>query len=303
MYETGASKVAGGHLEQMLSKWVRSAHSCWPMVVCTVVALAIWFDIDSGGFGVSNGRAISLLDSVDSAMKTYAVVDLCSGRWMVQGRLSSTSVFLIHFIAALLVKFGPSSALSCVLGQTPVLLKGPRHFLSFTFAFALVALSPVYPHFRNQRQTALLFLGASSLFKARKLVYTLQQAAHVYDAAFVVVLGVSAVEGSTVMRWLLRCTLAQRWPSFTGQDIMRIAMAVAPITLVTLVTLLQHAQALEGNGTFGFSHLMRQINVEKGIAYAGVSCWICIFATHLLRTSAPSLQGRQDQIQAEKKIN
>ena len=124
-------------------------------------------DIYHGGFGHSNGRLLSFLDSFNSCYKFRVAIqdEKNSGRGVRTYTRAATLKFMAGFLVSLL------------LSHTPTLLRGPRHILSFSLAYVIVFGTDTV--FLKMRQSLMsrLFLGvANSLYKLRKLMFVLHHA-------------------------------------------------------------------------------------------------------------------------------
>ena len=168
---------------------IREPCTRWRAVVvtqCVVGGLgaAVALDLCVGGLGTTNGRAVSFLDSLASCCDYRDQLPLAP-RTPTRGarrsslfhaanaansRLDAARVFVSNFQA----KFLSQSVGSVLLGQTPVILKGPRHLLSWALALAAVQLCPrdaVYRRIREDAAARATVRFASALYKLRKLVF------------------------------------------------------------------------------------------------------------------------------------
>jgi hypothetical protein len=146
-------------------------------------------DIYHGGFGFSNGRLLSFLDSFNSCYKFRVAIENESLKYVPT-----------TYVRAATLKFMAGSMTSLLLYHTPTVLRGPRHILSFSLAYIIIFGTDTV--FLKMRQSLLsrLFLGvANSLYKLRKLMFVLH---HGSSTGFVYTLLVSllAIEGSSSLR-------------------------------------------------------------------------------------------------------
>lgn len=80
------------------------------------------------------------------------------------------------FMAAFLIKYGTSTAVSVCMGVRPVILKGPRHFIAFGIAFIMVQFCPgdwVY-HALKTPSVRVAIRTATALYKHRKFLFVVQ---------------------------------------------------------------------------------------------------------------------------------
>jgi hypothetical protein len=112
------------------------------------------------------------------------------------------------FAIGVSVKYGASTAVSLILGTTPVILKGPRHLLSFFVALALCQFLPgdyVYHVAHHSPRMQLVMATCSSIYTLRKLLYvvTFFDGRDIW-ASWAPALGVAliAVDGGSVTRRL-----------------------------------------------------------------------------------------------------
>jgi hypothetical protein len=181
-------------------------------------------DLFLGGLGKTNGKIISLLDSLntchsfrvqaphhwqhvqeESPRRTrqslyYAGGQLarCASARSRNETLRRVSLVLWIIINNLLVKFGPATLVSLAVGETPVVLKGPRHLVSFGLALALVQMSPADLAFRALSLgpvQALLGAGVA-LYKLRKAIFVVH-AVHAADGSH------SSLLHGAVLMWLV----------------------------------------------------------------------------------------------------
>jgi len=157
--------------------------------ICVALALlsAVWRDGRIGGLGSSNGRIVSFLASLNSAVgfrrqKRAVAADATSTRRksVVKRRLGllhlgapTTSVGhkLSLFLVVFANKFGTQSLGSVMVGATPVILRGPRHLASWFVAFAVVQLAPgdvAYDSVERHVFLKLVVKGGAALYKLRK---------------------------------------------------------------------------------------------------------------------------------------
>ena len=110
-------------------------------------------------------------------------------------------IILNNFI----VKFGPATLVSMALGETPVVLKGPRHVALFAAALVLVQLSPSELATRGTglpSASAQLLLALSvSLYKLRKACFVVHAAhAHGHSVWFSTIVTWLVIDGTSAAR-------------------------------------------------------------------------------------------------------
>jgi len=163
-------------------------------LACTA-ALVLCFalvvhDLWVGGLGTSNSKFVSLVASLAScvdfraqkpqnarsgagpAVSFHATSPApgCPGRW--QAVISGARVLC----GQLWAKFGSATVGSLLLGEMPVILKGPRHFATFLLALVLVQACPGDAVYRLVQTSAMCQLVArlgAALYKLRKLVFVI----------------------------------------------------------------------------------------------------------------------------------
>eukprot|EP00946_MAST-07B_sp_MAST-7B-sp1_P005302 g5302.t1 len=164
---------------------------------------AFMFGTDiSRGIGGSNGRFVSFLQSVESAYSYRSQLPYRAPQRVrtpgsrIRERRQSLyyagsernavwQKMYLGFICGLL-KFGSGTVVSVVLGLDPVLLKGWRHFASFTIALLCVQATPNDVFFKVLSASDIrgLFLRcivymACALYKLRKLTFVVHMTRNV----------------------------------------------------------------------------------------------------------------------------
>lgn len=203
-------------------KWGGALVEVLNWLVFCIAAFFVLEDLRMGGLGTSNGRIVSFFDSLNSCdefRKQHAWPER-SGRWDCiigtasprrnsgQGvcpyRLCDANdarrniwIFLSNFMA----KFGMAALASVIIGETPVILKGPRHCVFFIAAFFVCHCAPddyVHKQLGSCRSWKLLSGLAVSLYKLRKVLFVVEAS----SVGFVVTLIVAAIsaEGSSFAR-------------------------------------------------------------------------------------------------------
>ena len=158
-----------------------------------------------GIFSANNGRLVSFCDSLDSCYRFRLLRP-----WLIQKGLHSPTSFksqqsppgsppsrftsprpshyfllaacgksmyrraLEIVLTACLLKYGGSTLVSIIINQTPVILKGPRHVVSFCFCFALMHVVPgdsVFCYLDSSMLAQVCLSLAEALYKLRKLNY------------------------------------------------------------------------------------------------------------------------------------
>lgn len=146
-------------------------------------------DIYHGGFGHSNGRLLSFLDSLNSCYKFRVAIEDENPRrvWT-------------NFARAVTLKFMAGTMTSILLGHNPTLFRGPRHILSFVVAFCIVFVSDVVYLKMKRSFLSRLCLGvANALYKLRKLMFVLHHGSS-FGLSFTLLVSIIAIEGSSSMR-------------------------------------------------------------------------------------------------------
>lgn len=225
------------------------------------------YDAAHNRLGSSNGKFISF-------------VDTCLGVWKyrqgVPASLESSLglkrgfyVLLVSFF----IKFAAGTAVSMLLGEPPVWLKGGRHTYSFLFGVALLWLAPqdfAYQYMERSRAVRLLMDMGGGLYKMRKAIYAVEAAAMNGRGGLplAMLVAVLAIDGSTLTRravlWLEKKVMAEppkrqklsRRSSFLGDVTLEnlrtdgcwgtwsaICGTVVPLTAVTAVV--WHASCTE----------------------------------------------------------
>jgi hypothetical protein len=203
----------------------------WP---AALAAFMFGSDI-SRGIGGSNGRWVSFLQSVESAYSYrsqspyHAPQQVLSPRTRIRERRESlyfagsdrnavSQKMYLGFICGLL-KFGSGTIVSIVLGMDPVLLKGWRHFASFTIALLCVQATPkdVFfkvlsaPDVRGLVVRCVVYM-ACALYKLRKLTFVVHMTRNIgYGSPVTLLLSVLELEGSGVLRRFENHIMHVRW--------------------------------------------------------------------------------------------
>lgn len=159
------------------------------MLVLAASFILVLRDLVVGGLGSSNSKAVSFIESIASCtdyrrqkpqsprtpVRVMARQVSASARAHVFNAPADAhtafSAFVVLF-ACLWVKFGSATIGSLLLGETPVLLKGPRHILTFGAALAVVQLSPadcVYHAIQRRPPAQLLLRLCAAIYKVRPL--------------------------------------------------------------------------------------------------------------------------------------
>eukprot|EP01062_Namystynia_karyoxenos_P041760 TRINITY_DN3045_c0_g1_i2.p1 TRINITY_DN3045_c0_g1~~TRINITY_DN3045_c0_g1_i2.p1 ORF type:complete len:488 (+),score=108.71 TRINITY_DN3045_c0_g1_i2:67-1530(+) len=214
----------------------------WPLLTevvfgCAFVVLSVFafYDFFFFGLGTSNSRVVSWFDSLNSchehrrqqpwpsrrdswSAERGGEPPLCpSGPPLSPPRRRRDSAYqmsltkntlpwncriaVVNFIA----KFGSQTLASVMLDQTPVLLKGPRHLLSFASAFALLHACPgdvLYLRLCKSTAWKALMGWAVALYKLRKVVFVIEHLAELSlgGMAATLVAASVVVEGSSFIR-------------------------------------------------------------------------------------------------------
>ena len=152
--------------------------------VAVALGSAVLRDARIGGLGTSNGRIVSFLASLNSVAgfrrqkravgadgddltrteKRKRLGRLHAGQ---TSRLKAVGLFALQFGN----KYGAQTVGSLLVGATPVLLKGPRHLVSWLLAFCLVQLAPadvVYDAVTRHAALTLVVKVGAALYKLRK---------------------------------------------------------------------------------------------------------------------------------------
>jgi hypothetical protein len=117
-------------------------------------------------------------------------------RYHLRSAKNGWTTRLYIFGVAFWLKYGSSTATSLILGQTPVVAKGPRHFVSFFLAALMVQTSPgdvFYATLAEPESTGskpapsssgcrLVVALSCALYKLRKFTYITQVSAHYHPA-------------------------------------------------------------------------------------------------------------------------
>ena len=160
-----------------------------------VFAAWIWLatavDLWSGGLQSSNGKFVSIFDSLTTCcgFRNQRPVRLTRvdsnppsrrrgslyhvAAQLKKGRFSNVLTAAYILVLNLLNKFGPATVVSLLTHSTPVVLKGPRHIFSFLACVCLVQVSVrdlVYRSVASPYAAASL-AHASALYKLRKCVF------------------------------------------------------------------------------------------------------------------------------------
>eukprot|EP01051_Picozoa_sp_SAG22_P000531 SAG22_NODE_15_length_32914_cov_20.713546_5_plen_312_part_00 len=195
---------------QLLLSWVAVA-------AVGIGVLLVLLDLWHYGLGTANGRFVSFLDSLNSCYeyrsqnplaaadpadddppplrRTESQYNLQSSHNSLAGRLR---ILCVNFV----LKFASSTTTSALLWKIPVVLKGPRHLMSFLLSLVLVQGSPadrVFIALRDMPSVQLLLGSGCALYKLRKLLWALQKGAD-YGWGLTLVLAFTVVEGNSFAR-------------------------------------------------------------------------------------------------------
>tara|TARA_B110001452_G_scaffold6879_1_gene6212 strand:- start:2015 stop:3262 length:1248 start_codon:yes stop_codon:yes gene_type:complete len=164
------------------------------VVAVVVMQVLVMYDLCTRGLGSSNGRFVSILDSMNTAygyreQRPYCPDDGGERRplkrraslyhaasQMKKGTATGWWRALLILLNNSIVKFGPATLASLLLGEMPVVLKGPKHSISFVLAVLAIQFSPgdvAYRCFRTKPVQAVLAQGVS-LYKMRKARFVAQ---------------------------------------------------------------------------------------------------------------------------------
>lgn len=186
---------------------------CCELGAVALLALFVLFlvrDAAYNRFGTSNGRFISFVDTCLSVMSYREGLPAAEDVDSPPRRLLSRGSFnycIRVTIGSFIMKFAAGFAVSLLLNQTPVFLKGPRHSLSLLLGLALLWLCPgdsAYVLMRRSHAVRLVLLTGGGLYKLRKAIYAVESIA-ASNGSFVTALLVVAlaVDGNTVTRRVL----------------------------------------------------------------------------------------------------
>ena len=170
-------------------------HIAVEIIIVTMALYVVPRDLFRKGFSASNGRFVSFLASFYSCyvFRCQRPFSPYSGKAKPKNRRQrrrdsvrdkaayhvASSLHSIWnrsriFLACIAIKYGASTAASLILGATPVILKGPRHLLSFFTALALVQFLPgdyAYRITHHSPRLQLVMATCSSIYSFRKLMY------------------------------------------------------------------------------------------------------------------------------------
>ena len=150
------------------------------------------YDLQYGGFGHSNGRFLSFLDSFNSCVKFRVLTETNASR-------RSKRTILAALILCFLTKYLSGTTASWILGHVPTVLRGPRHILSFFIAFVVAFLPTEPPRFVNKDSLTSIAVGFSiALYKLRKLMFVAHHSREGFH--FMILVSVIAIEGSSMLR-------------------------------------------------------------------------------------------------------
>lgn len=175
-----------------LPLWVRRHEHAMQMLCFAALTGFFIFDAASNSVGTSNGRFVSLVHTLNgvSALR----------RGLPRRGQASAARFTLALLEACTIKFGAGAAVSLLLGETPVVLKGPRHLLFFVFGFLLVWLAPadvVHGSLGHSAPTQLVTSCCCALYKLRKTLFAVEAAMR-FDVA--VLAGLTTQAGNHIVR-------------------------------------------------------------------------------------------------------
>ncbi len=228
------------------ARWRDAAVNLALVLGVVLMQVLVLRDLLHRGLHSSNGRFVSVLDSLNTAygyrqQKPVSRGDATPKRQlkrrqslyhvsaqMAKGTASGVwrGVLILANNAA--VKFGPATLSSLMLGETPVILKGWQHSVSFVLAVLALQLSPgdvAYRCFAQAPVQAVLSQGVS-LYKLRKACFVadavtrLVAAGHLewnlFALLYATVLMYLVVDGSGQARKLTNLVTAGADGSSTG---------------------------------------------------------------------------------------
>jgi len=200
---------------------------CWGLTLLGFLLLVA--DIAHHGLGQSNGKMCSFSNSVNSCasfriMKdTHTTTNMLNRARYVGRRQSllymrskknswatSVNIFVLNWLA----KFGSQTVGSILLGETPVILQGPRHMISWLVALSCIQISPGDVAFRLvQEHAALRFIVriACSLYKLRKFNFVLSAGSDM-SILFLVLTELIVIDGNSIAQRACMLCLAYRLP-------------------------------------------------------------------------------------------
>ena len=169
----------------------------WWHLAAEVVLFAMFIyyvprDLFKRGFSASNGRFVSFMSSFhncyafrtqrplspygSSAKRRRRKIDSFreKAHYHVTSSLHSMWARARIFVLGVCIKYGASTAVSLILGTTPVILKGPRHLISFFVALGFVQFLPgdyAYRVANASPRCHLVMATCSSIYTLRKLLY------------------------------------------------------------------------------------------------------------------------------------
>eukprot|EP00516_Mucochytrium_quahogii_P009522 CAMPEP_0203773230 /NCGR_PEP_ID=MMETSP0099_2-20121227/4534_1 /ASSEMBLY_ACC=CAM_ASM_000209 /TAXON_ID=96639 /ORGANISM=" , Strain NY0313808BC1" /LENGTH=261 /DNA_ID=CAMNT_0050671021 /DNA_START=133 /DNA_END=915 /DNA_ORIENTATION=- len=161
-----------------------------------VFSVLVVYDAVHNGLMMSNGRFISLVDTVGSVYSFRARLP--------KREESGLGRFAWILFVCFVLKFQAGTAVSVILGTTPVLFKGSRHLISFLFGFMLVWFSPgdvVYENLRSSLSVKLMVSICGGLYKFRKALFAVESCRGGYGGfPLAVTVVLLALDGNTVAR-------------------------------------------------------------------------------------------------------
>lgn len=160
--------------------------------VAAYVLFEVLFDLIVGGLTTSSNRRItSFCDSIYACfryrmLRPATTTSMIPGGGAIATRQRNESFYFIQShqnsllrtgaicASAIVLKFGTGSVVALALGETPVIIKGPRHITSFLLAFALMQAFPsdgLYRFVRGSSLAQTVLYGACALYKLRKVLF------------------------------------------------------------------------------------------------------------------------------------
>lgn len=177
-------------------RWVQDHHEQLQIACFVLFALLFVYDAESNALGSSNGRFTSLIDSVNSVT--------CFRRGLPRRRRPGVLRFMWVLFVSFFIKFAAGTLISYLLGTTPVILKGPRHLMSFFMGFLLVWHSPgdiVYRIVTQSDAVKLMMAMNSGLYKLRKALFAVECSKENGGSfAFALTMVLLALDGNAVIR-------------------------------------------------------------------------------------------------------
>lgn len=259
----------------------------WQPLLFNIIASCLGFllvrDLFTYGLSSANGRSVSFLSSLNNcfefrnqnpyvrspSFKGIGGADMLSRKesvfhvtnrdipWWWRGHL---------FLASFWLKFGASTLVSVLLWKRPVILKGPRHIMSFAVSFLLVQLFPGDLLNKTMRNPSIKLLVKSccALYKMRKLFFVVDtfSAGHHWGLGswfFMLMVAGITMDGNSMLRRLFNIMSFRGLASCRKEfrdDLVRgsrfVGARVGPLVFVTGALSLTavarvHARDLPGN--------------------------------------------------------